>query len=67
MNFDVPDNLDRWERHQAEQERRLERLPECSCCGEKVQEDYYFEINGEVLCVHCLNEYYRKDIEDYVG
>lgn len=59
------DNYDLFREHDLEMEKALEKLPHCSCCGEPIQEDYFYEINGEVLCVHCLNEYYRKDTADY--
>lgn len=60
------DNYKLWEMHDAEQERQLQQLPVCSCCGEHIQDDYFYQINDENICVHCLNEYYRKDVDDYV-
>jgi formylmethanofuran dehydrogenase subunit E len=54
-----------FERHDSEQERRLKEFPMCSCCDEYIFEDYYYQINDEIICVHCLNEYYRKDVDDY--
>ena len=56
-----------FERYDAEQERKLERLPTCSCCDEPIQDDYFYQINDENICVHCLNEYFRKDVDDYVS
>ena len=61
----VTDNYDMFRSRDAELEMNTEKLPRCSCCGEPVQDGYFYEINGEVLCVHCLNEYYRKDTSDY--
>ena len=52
----------RWD---AEQNRRLRRLPRCADCGEFVQEDSYFLINDEVICIACL-EHYRKLVGDYI-
>lgn len=52
--------------HDAELERKLERLPECDYCGEAITDDYYFEINDDVICEGCLNGHYRKAVEDYV-
>ena len=63
----IPDNYDRWEQHQHEQDQRFERLPECEYCGEKIQDDHFYEINDEILCERCLNEHCRKDTADYVG
>lgn len=63
----VEDNYDRWERHDAEQESELEFLPVCSICEQKIQGEYLYEINDEIICPHCMNEHFRKDVEDFVG
>lgn len=55
------------ERYAAEQEEELEKLPKCECCGEPIQDDFYYEINDEVICESCLNGHCRKDVDDYVG
>lgn len=52
------------ERYIADQEKRAaELLPKCADCGEYVQEDYYFEINDEVICPDCLDSHYRKWVQ----
>ena len=53
-------------RYDAEQQRELDRLPVCVECDEPIQDDVYFEINGECLCERCLIENHRKAVEDYV-
>lgn len=63
----LPDNYDLWEHHDAEQQRRLEKLPVCSDCGEPIQDEHYFLINDEPICEDCLYNNYRKAIEDYVS
>ena len=63
--MNVPDNYDRWKQHDAEQEAQLDKLPKCSICDEPIQDDYYYEINDECICEECLNDNFRKDIEDY--
>ena len=50
----------------AEQTAELERLPECTDCGERVQDDHYYLINDEVICPNCLESGYRKDIDEYI-
>lgn len=59
------DNYDKWEAHDAEQQRQLARLPECSECGEPIQTDECYEINGELICPDCLEENHRKLVDDY--
>ena len=57
-------DFDRWD---AEQQRKMDKLPVCADCGEPVQDDYYYLINDEVICPNCLDAGYRKAVEDYVG
>ena len=62
----IPDNYDRWAEHDARQEAELRKLPTCDYCGETVMDEYYFDINDEILCVDCLCEHYRKSVDDYI-
>jgi formylmethanofuran dehydrogenase subunit E len=34
--------------------------PKCPCCGEEIEGEYYYDINGEIFCIDCLNENYRR-------
>lgn len=43
----MPDNYDLWEQHDAEQEEWLRKRPMCDCCGERIQDESYHQINGE--------------------
>ena len=52
--------------HDAEMQRSLEKCPICSECGEYVQDDTYYDINGEVVCIECLNDNYKRYTEDYI-
>lgn len=56
-----------FERYDAEQQRRLSELPVCSECGEPVQDDFYYEINDEIICQECLDRDFRKRTEDYIA
>ena len=55
-----------FERYDAQRERELARRPKCCECDEHIQEDYCFEIDGELVCIHCLKRYYLKNTEDYI-
>ena len=61
------DNYGLWEAHEREQEKALEKLPECDYCGEAIQDDFYFDINGDIVCEECLKKEFRKRVEDYIG
>lgn len=62
----IPDNYDLWEQHQAEQDRAEGNLPECSECGEKIQDDFCFEIDGEPICDDCMSRNHRKSVEYFM-
>lgn len=51
----MPDNYDLWEQHDAEQEEWLRKRPMCDCCGERIQDESYHQINGERICDRCLD------------
>jgi hypothetical protein len=56
-------DFDRWD---AEQERRLARLPGCDKCKKRIQDDDYYDVYGEILCEEHMREKFRMSTEDYV-
>ena len=54
-------------RYDREQTRLLKQLPECDYCGKPIQDEHYFDINGDVMCEKCLIRSFRKDTDDYVS
>jgi formylmethanofuran dehydrogenase subunit E len=54
------------ERHIAEQDAALQKLPRCSECDKRIQDEYCFEINGELICYDCMDNNHRKAVEYYV-
>lgn len=50
-------------RHDREQQRKLDKLPKCDDCGKAIQDDYHYNIYGEVFCEECLNRNFRKVTE----
>lgn len=46
---------------ELEEDRYLEGLPTCEICGEKIQDEYYYDINNTIMCESCMNELHRKD------
>ena len=64
--FRTDDPVADFERYDAEQQKELEKCPKCSECSEYIQDEHYYEINDEVVCEECLNQNYRKNVEDYI-
>lgn len=58
----VPDNYDQWAKHDAEQERMLDRLPVCDHCRKRIDDDYYWDIEGTLYCEKCLNKEFRREV-----
>ena len=54
------------EARDRDQQEGLDRLPVCACCGEPIQDDYYYEINDEILCEECLNVNHRHLTDNYI-
>lgn len=53
-------------RYLAEQETREAKLPICDCCGEPIQDDYYYECEPwQKYCEECAEEwlyYHRHEV-----
>lgn len=60
----IPDNYDAFSACEAKRERWLDKLPRCSECDEPIQEDYCYEINGEYICEHCMNDNHKVSTEN---
>ena len=56
-------DFNRWD---EEQTKWLDKLPKCAECGEPIQDEECFEINGELICPECLKHNHRKWTEDYI-
>lgn len=61
----ILDYTDLFNEHEAEQERRIEKHPKCSCCGERILEDKFYNIEGTYICPSCIEDYI-VDTEDYM-
>lgn len=51
-----------WDRHCAEQERWLAKLPKCSVCDAPLDEEM-FVINDEVYCERCMEKEFKQYVE----
>ena len=67
MMIFTDDPVSDFHRHDAEQEKKIEKLSVCDYCDEHIQDEYAYYINGEWICECCLGRHFRKDMVDYVG
>ena len=42
----------------------MDERPLCDCCDTPITDDHYYAINGEAICIHCMEEYFRQDLPD---
>lgn len=63
---DPLDDFNYRDRKQAEYEARLPRCEEKKC-GKRIDEDFYFEIDGEILCEKCMKRRYQRSTEDFAN
>lgn len=61
------DNYYRWEMYDNEREKGLLQLPECSECGERIQDDFCYEFDDELICESCLKECHRRHTDDFMN
>lgn len=55
-----------YDRHCAEQERKLAKYPKCDNCGEYITDEYFYNIDGTFICEDCMKIDFRKNTEDFI-
>ena len=55
-------DADRWD---ADQQRKLDKLPKCDVCGEPIQDGHYYLINQKNICPECLENEFRREVDDW--
>ena len=55
-------DFDAWDR---EREAELSRLPKCEKCNNPIQDDYYYDIEGDILCGDCVDDLYKLPVDIY--
>lgn len=61
----MPDNYDRFEQYDRRQQYRLSLRPVCVICGEHIQSEYCFQLEGGLICESCIEDS-RCETEDFV-
>ena len=46
-----------FDRYDREQQSRPDKLPVCADCGEAIQDEFAYYINGEWICERCMDSY----------
>ena len=61
----IPDNHEQWQSNERKKEAQLRKRPVCSICGEPIQDERLWDIEGELYCLDCAKEEFCKWTEDY--
>lgn len=49
----IRDSYDEFVAHDARKESRLKERPVCCSCGEPIQEEFAYQLNGDWYCEDC--------------
>ncbi len=50
------DPYEDFRRKDSEENTWLQNQPMCDECGERIMEDYYYNINGRKYCQECIDD-----------
>lgn len=59
------DNYSQWDEHERQYEEWLRTRPVCCSCGEPIQEDFLWDINGALYHDQCAEWEFRRDAEGW--
>lgn len=55
-----------FDRYDMAMSQREARLPVCEKCGKPINDDTFFDVEGEILCEECLRDRYERSTEDWL-
>ena len=64
--YSLPDYNSLHEAHERERRLWLNGLPRCTCCGEPVTDEYFYDLGGSFCCEDCRHQEYRKSTYDFI-
>ena len=65
--FYSDDPIRDYDRYCEHLESELAKLPKCVDCNNPIQDDDYYDVDGEYLCESCMKDRYRRSTEDYIN
>ena len=65
MYESIPDYTDMFNEYDARQQAGEEKYPKCDCCGERIVDDKFYNIEGTYICMVCIEDF-KVDTEDYM-
>lgn len=66
MNFLRTDNpIADYDSYCEDQERNIEKLPVCECCGKRILTEKAFYYNDQWACQNCSKDFWESIKEDF--
>lgn len=59
-------DFDRYDMAMAQREARLPQCENKGCRHPRIQDDMFFDIEGEILCEACMRDRYGRSTEDFL-
>lgn len=61
--------VERFDAALAAQDRAAYRweqaAPTCCKCGWQIQDEHYYDVDGEIYCEECIKDQFRRNTDDY--
>ena len=67
MMFYTDDPIADYDNYSRELEEELNKLPICECCEEPIQDEYCYDLGGELHCEECFKKQFRRPVENYMN
>lgn len=55
MSRQYDGNIAALDAHETADARWLDSRPVCDICGEPIQEEFYYDVDGELYCKKCMD------------
>lgn len=59
-------DFDRYDMAMAQREARLPQCENRGCRHPRIQDEMFFDIEGEILCENCMRDRYGRSTEDFI-
>ena len=60
------DNYALFEQYQRERDNWLGSRPKCEYCGEDIQDDYFYVIDGCKVCGECIKDFVEENCKERI-
>jgi hypothetical protein len=55
-----------YDRYYEDQEKEMEKYPECAVCGKRITDDFLYYIEEDIYCEECMKDNFRRPTDDFI-